>query len=136
MKKIFLFILFLLIFTNSQAREYCEDGLRISDPIGGREFLSVGLLKSELDCLGKTEEAKKFAKLVRKNFTKAVEEGFPQYPNGKWRECGAKYIGDNNKALSDPVIYKKYYDCETKRIEKVNDDHVTFAINLFYSFAN
>ena len=138
MKKIFYLIFFITIFSKVHAYEYCDKSLKTLDPIGDKFALTVSMLGSELECLGKIEEAKEFQELVSKNFTKTISESMPQYPKGsqkKWRECGAKYIGDNDKNLLDPVLQKKYHECETKRINKLYDDHVIYSINLFYKLS-
>ena len=63
-----------------------------------------------MECLGKTKEAKEFKELTNENFKKTIAESMPQYP----------------------VLRKKYHECETKRIDKLYDDHVIYSINLFY----
>tara|TARA_Y100001970_G_C13950350_1_gene707930 strand:+ start:413 stop:829 length:417 start_codon:yes stop_codon:yes gene_type:complete len=138
MKKIFFFIIFfLLIISSAHAREYCDKGLKIIDPIGDKSPLMIALLESELECLGKPKKAKKFKKLVRENFERTIAETMPMLPEGsKWRECGAKYLDNNIKNLSDPVKEKKYHECETKRINELYSKHFNYSLNLFYSLAN
>ena len=135
MKKIFYLIFLITIFSKVHAYEYCDKSLKTLDPMGDKSPMTAILLVGELECLGKTKEAKEFKELTNENFKKTIAESMPQYPKGsqkKWRECGAKFIGENDQNLSDPVLQKKYHECETKRIDKLYDDHVIYSINLFY----
>ena len=136
--KIFFYLLFMFLITSSaHSREYCDEGLKILDPIGDRNAMTILLLESELECLGKLDKAKKFKKQVEENFKKVISESMPMYPKGsnkKWRECGAKYLDNDIKNLRDPVKNKRYQECETKRIDALWESHVKYSLNLFYSF--
>ena len=137
MKKIIFYLIFsFLICSSANSREYCDEGLKIIDPIGDKSALMIALLDSELECLGKIENAKKFKKLVSDNLKRTIAETMPMFPEGsKWRECGAKHLDNNIKNLRDPVKEKKYHDCETKRIKKLYNEHFNYSLNLFYSLA-
>ena len=138
MKKIYLYSIFsLLVIFSAHSREYCDKGLKLLDPIGDKDILGIASLASELECLGKPKKAKKFQKLVSENLKRTIAETMPMFPKGsKWRECGAKHLDNDINNISDPIKYKKYYECETKRINELYNKHFNYSLNLFYSLAN
>tara|TARA_A100001011_G_scaffold223592_1_gene231499 strand:+ start:562 stop:978 length:417 start_codon:yes stop_codon:yes gene_type:complete len=138
MKKLIYYLIFsFLIFSSAHSREYCDEGLKLIDPIGDKSALMIALLETELECLGKLENAKKFKKLVSDNLNRTIAESMPRFPGGsKWRECGAKHLDNDINNLSDPSKKKKYHECESKRIEELYNEHFNYSLNLFYSFAN
>ena len=138
MKKIFLYSIFsLLVIFSAHSREYCDESLKLIDPIGDKSPMMIALLETELECLGKLENAKKFKKLVSDNLKRTIAESMPMFPEGsKWRECGAKHLDNDINNLSDPSKKKKYHECESKRIEELYNEHFNYSLNLFYSFAN
>ena len=138
MKKIYLYSIFsLLVIFSAHSREYCDESLKLIDPIGDKSPMMIALLETELECLGKTENAKKFKSLVTENLKRTVAETLPMYPGGrKWRKCGAKYLDNDINNISDPKKKKKYHECETKRINELYNKHFNYSLNLFYSLAN
>ena len=74
MKKIFYLIFLITIFSKVHAYEYCDKSLKTLDPMGDKSPMTVILLVGELECLGKTKEAKEFKELTNENFKKKKQK--------------------------------------------------------------
>ena len=138
MKKLLAILFLFLLWSNfSHSREYCHpinENKKILD-IRVDSWASLILLGEELQCIGKSKEAKIYSDKFNKNIKVWVQEIMPMYPKGsknRFKICGQIHLNDDINNLSNPIKAQKYRQCEDERIKKAEEKAITYLYDLFY----
>ena len=143
MKKLLgIVVLGLLLWSSpGNAREYCFPLNEMDQVLDKRPETIIGLmhLDQELVCLGKKNEAKIYSNEFNKILKKTVTDGVPMNPKGsknRFKICGQIHLNNDINNLANKEKARKYHDCEQKRLDKIEQDAMTYLYKLFYKLKN
>ena len=140
--KRFLIILVMVSWCNvGNAREYCSPLNEMDQVLDKRPETVVGLmhLGDELVCLGKINEVKIYEEEFNKVFMKTISDGVPMNPKSsknRFKICGQIHLNNDINNMANKEKARKFHDCEQKRLDKIEQDAMTYLYKLFYKLKN